>query len=183
MIFFKLTALTCSLALLLGLTACGYHNPNVMPEMRDVPPARIYAPMWRNATSELALEVQAHNAMSDWLAQSGRIILVADEEEADYVLNGRINSVRYPGFSYDTTSAARSLTAIMNATATLTERESDRIVWQNQDISLEETYNLSDSISQNDANKRQALHRLVDSLAEQVYLRVLRTLTRNQQQR
>ncbi|ADH85177.1 LPS assembly lipoprotein LptE [Desulfurivibrio alkaliphilus] len=176
----KISTLTACLALLLGLTACGYHNPNVLPEVRDLPPVPIYAPMWRNATSELALEVQAHNAINDWLAQSARIILVADEDAADYVLEGRINSVRYPGFSYDTTSAARSLTAIMDAGATLTERASGRIVWQNPSIKLEETYNLSDSISQNDANKRQALHNLVDNLAEQVYLRVLRSLTRNQ---
>lgn len=176
----KLIIITACLVLLLGLTACGYHNPNVMPEARDLPPARIYAPMWQNATSELALEVRAHNAMSDWLAQSGRIVLVADEEEADYVLKGRINSVRYPGFSYDTTSTARSLTAVMSAGATLTERASGRVVWQDPGLRLEETYNLSESISQTDASKRQALHRLVDNLAEQVYLRVLRNLTRNQ---
>ena len=160
------------------LGACGYHNPNVAPEVRDLPPTRIYAPMWRNATSEMGLEVRAHNAASDWLSQSGRIILVADEEQADYVLSGRINSVRYPGFSYDPTSTARSLTAVMNAGATLTDRVTGRTVWQDPDLRLEETYNLSESISQTDANKHQALLQLVDNMAEQVYLRVLRSLSR-----
>lgn len=160
------------------LSACGYYNPNVAPDIRELAPTRIYAPMWRNATSEMGLEARAYNAVSDWLAQSGRIILVAGEDEAEYVLSGRITSVRYPGFSYDSSSTVRSLTAVMTAAATLTERESGRIVWQNPGLRLEETYNLSESISQTDANKRQALHRLVDNLAEQVYLRVLRTLTR-----
>lgn len=163
---------------LLLLNACGYHNPNVMPAARDLPPTRIYAPMWTNATSEMGLEMQAHNAINDWLAQSGRIVLVAEEQQADYLLRGRISSVRYPGFSYDTTTTARSLTAVLTAAVTVEERESGRIIWQNSNLRLEETYNLSPSISQTDANKRQALFQLVDSMAEQVYLRLLRSLSR-----
>lgn len=166
------------LLLLLALTACGYHNPNLTPAWRDRPPVRIHAPMWTNATNELALEMVAHNAVNDWLAQSGRILLVAGEGEAEYLLSGRINSVSYPGFSYDTTSSARSLTAIMTASVSLQERESGRLVWQHHNLRLEEIYNLSSGISQTDTNKRQALHQLVDSLAEEVYLRIIRSLNR-----
>ncbi|MFU8818852.1 MAG: LPS assembly lipoprotein LptE [Desulfurivibrio sp.] len=158
------------------LTSCGYHNPNVLPELRDLPPTRIYVPMWQNATNEMGLESTAHSAVSDWLLQSGRIVLVADEEEAEYILTGRISSIRYPGFSYDITTTAQALNAVLTSAVSLTERESGRIIWQNPSLRLEETYNLESSVSQTDANQREALSLLVDSLAEQVYLRVLRSL-------
>jgi len=170
--FLVVLALGCLL-----LASCGYYNPNVLPEQRDLPPARLYAPMWQNATNEMGLESRAHGAVSDWLLQSGRIVLVADEEDAEYILTGRISSIRYPGFSYDITTTARSLNAVLTSSVNLSERESGRIIWQNPSLRLEETYNLDASVSQTDANQREALRLLVDSLAEQVYLRVLRSLT------
>lgn len=162
---------------LLALTGCGYHNPNVLPSARDLPPTRIHAPMWSNASSEFSLEVRAHGAVSDWLLQTGRIELVASEEEADYILSGRIVSVRYPGFSYDLRTTARSLEAVLTAAVTLTERGSGRVVWQNPRLQLSEIYNLESNPAQTDANQRQALSLLVDRLGEQVYIRVLRALT------
>ncbi len=168
----------CWLLLLAGLMlgSCGYYNPNVLPELRDLPPVRIYAPIWSNATNELGLGSRAHGAVSDWLLQSGRVVLVADEETADYILSGKISSLRYPGFSYDTSTTARALTAVLTAAVTLSERESGRIIWQNPALIREETYNLETAISHTDANQRQALELLVEGLAEQVYIRVLRSL-------
>lgn len=166
--------------LLVGLVgllvpACGYQNPNVLPDTRDLPPARIYAPMWSNATSETNLASQAHGAVSDWLLQVRQIELVSEQQEADYLLEGRISSVRYPGFSYDPTTTARSLDAVMTAAVSLRQRETGRVIWQDN-MRLTESYNLEASASQTDANQRQALNLLVDSLGEQVYLRVLRAL-------
>ena len=169
----------CWLLLLLGgllLGSCGYYNPNVLPEFRDLAPVRIYAPIWSNATNEMGLGSRAHGATSDWLLQSGRVVLVANEEEADYILSGTISSLRYPGFSYDTSTTARALTATLSAAVSLTERESGRIIWQNPALIREESYNLEAAISRTDSNQRQALDLLVESLAEQIYLRVLRSL-------
>lgn len=177
--FAMLTGLLFALA---ALAACGYQNPNVLPDIRDLPPARIYAPMWSNATSETNLEVQAHGAVSDWLLQAGPIELVAAAKEAQYLLEGRIKAVRYPGFSYDRSTTAQSLNAVMTAAVSLRQRESGRIIWQDNNLRLEETYNLEASVSQTDANQRQALNLLVDSLGEQVYLRVVRGLANLERQ-
>lgn len=171
-----LPPLILSLYVLL-LAACGYYNPNVLPDVRDLPPTRLYAPMWTNSTSEFGLENRAYNSISDWLIQSGRVILVPNEEQADFILSGRIASVSYPGFSYDAASAARSLKAVMTSALEIREKASGRVLWQTNSLRLEETYNLGSSSAQTDRNKREVLNLLVEDLGEQVYLRLFRVLS------
>lgn len=161
---------------ILLLAACGYYNPNVLPDVRDLPPTKLYAPMWTNATSEFGLENRAYNSISDWLIQSGRVVLVASEAEADFILTGRIAAVSYPGFSYDAASAARSLKAVMTAALEIREKASGKVLWQTSSLRLEETYNLGGSAAQTDRNKRETLDLLVEDLGEQVYLRLFRVL-------
>lgn len=177
----KVRQLSVLLLCLLLLSACGYHNPNVIPASRDLPPTRIHVPMWTNATSQMGLGVKAHNAVSNQLTQSDRVMLIADQAQAEYVLSGHINSLSFPGFAYDPTSTVRSLTAVMTVTVTISARASGRIIWQDMNLRLEQNYNLGATVSQSDANKRRALDQLVDNLAEQVYLRALRSLNRNRQ--
>ena len=158
------------------LAGCGYHNPNVLPSGQASEPVTIHAPVWSNATSEPGLEMRAHNAVNDWLAQSGRFIMVSSPEEARYLLEGEITSLRYPGFSYDRIDSVRSLGAILTASVSLKERATGQVLWSRGGLRLDETYDLGGGNAQTDANKRQALDQLVDNLGREVYLRVIRTI-------
>ncbi len=167
------------LLLLLTMTGCGYYNPNMLPDEELGPQVRLYVPVWPNSTNELNLETNIRNAISDWLMQSKRITLVGSQAEADYVLNGTVTSVSYPGLSYDITDIAKSLKAVLTVNYTVKEVATNRILWQMNGYSLEETYNLGGSTAQTDVNKRQALQTLTDKLGEQIYIRLFRVFSKN----
>ena len=167
------------LLLLLTMAGCGYYNPNMLPDEELGPQVRLYVPVWPNSTNELNLETNIRNAISDWLMQSKRITLVGSQAEADYVLNGTVTSVSYPGLSYDITDIAKSLKAVLTVNYTVKEVATNRILWQMNGYSLEETYNLGGSTAQTDVNKRQALQTLTDKLGEQIYIRLFRVFSKN----
>lgn len=168
------------LLLVLVAAGCGYYNPNMLPQDEQGPPIKLYVPIWPNSTNELGLESDIHNAISDWLMQSKRLILVPNKEKADFVLNGSIDSVRYPGLSYDVTDQAKTLKTILTVSYTIKEKATDRVLWQAQSFTLEETYNLGSSSAQTDENKKRALNILADDLGEQIYIRAFRALTKHQ---
>ena len=168
------------LLLLLTASGCGYYNPNMLPDEELGPQVRLYVPVWPNSTNELNLETNIRNAISDWLMQSKRIILVGSQAEADYLLSGSVVSVSYPGLSYDATDTAKTLKAVLTVSYTIKELASGRTIWQMNSYSLEETYNLGASNAQTDSNKRQALQTLADKLGEQLYIRLFRVLMKQQ---
>ena len=168
------------LLLLLTLSGCGYYNPNMLPDEELGPQVNLYVPVWPNSTNELNLETNIRNAISDWLMQSKRITLVGSQAEADYILNGNVASVSYPGLSYDATDTAKTLKAVLTVNYTIKEVATGRTIWQMNGYSLEETYNLGGSTAQTDTNKRQALQTLTDKLGEQIYIRLFRVLSKNQ---
>ena len=172
--------LVLAVYVLVVAAACGYYNPNMLPDEAQGPAVRLFVPVWPNSTNELGLESKIRNSISDWLVQSKRIILVPDAESADYILNGTVASVSYPGLSYDATDTARTLKAVLTVNYTVKEKATDRTIWQMNSYSLEETYNLGGSTSQTDANKRQALETLTDDLGEQIYIRLFRVLSKHQ---
>ena len=168
------------LLFLLTLAGCGYYNPNMLPDEELGAQVRLYVPVWPNSTNELNLESNIRNAISDWLMQAKRITLVGSQTEADYVLNGTVASVSYPGLSYDVTDTAKTLKAVLTVNYTIKEVATGRTIWQMNGYSLEETYNLGGSTAQTDSNKRQALQTLTDKLGEQIYIRLFRVLSKQQ---
>lgn len=174
---FLLMTIMCFLTALSG--SCGYYNPNMLPQDEQGPPINLYVPIWANNTNELGLESDVHNAISDWLIQSKRITLT-NQNEAEYILSGSIRSVNYPGLSYSTTDQATALKAILTVSYTVKEKLSDKVIWERSSHVLEETYSVGSSTSQTDANKKAALETLTDDLAEQIYIRAFRALTKHQ---
>lgn len=159
--------------------SCGYYNPNMLPQDEQGPPINLYVPIWANNTNELGLESDVHNAISDWLIQSKRITLT-NQKDAEYILNGTILSVNYPGLSYNTTDQATALKVVLTVRYAVKEKLSDKIIWERSGHVLEETYSIGSSASQTDTNKKAALDTLTDDLAEQIYIRAFRALAKHQ---
>jgi outer membrane lipopolysaccharide assembly protein LptE/RlpB len=163
-----------SLLLVLLLAAgCGYHNPNMLPPEKQDRVLKLYVPIWPNPTNEIRLAFDIHNALQDWLGQSNRFILVNSAGEADYVVNGRINSVSHPARSYDGKDRALALSATLNVDYTVIDTRNGKTVWEAKGLALTETYSL-----QTDTHKKQALETLVDNLAEQIYIRLYSSIAR-----
>jgi len=166
------------LLLLMAMTGCGYTNPNRMPTEEAGPPIRLHVPLWANPTSEARLATELHNALQDWLMQSKRLSLVADAKGADYILKGKILSLRYPGRSYTRDDSVQALKAILTVQYTIVDAKSGRIIWEAKNFSLEETYSYVGSSAQTEANKKIALDTLINDLAENIYIRIYRAISR-----
>lgn len=173
LIFFLLSVLFLSPA------GCGYYNPNMLPDDEQGPTVKFYVPMWNNPTNELALESRIQNAIQNWLIQSKRIILTNADTEHDYIMEGSITSVQYPGRSYDEKNTATALKAILSVTYSITEKKTGKKIWS-ESKSLEETYSLGGSTAATDANKKRALDLMVDDLGEHIYIRTYKALSRHQ---
>lgn len=166
-------------AMFLFLPGCGYYNPNMLPDDEQGPTVKFYVPMWNNPTNELALESKVQNAIQDWLIQSKRIELTSAGTEHDYIMEGSITSVYYPGRSYDDKNTATALKAILSVSYSITEKKTGKKIWS-ESKSLEETYSLGGSTAATDANKKRALETMVNTLGEHIYIRTYKALSRHQ---
>ena len=169
------TLKTLSLLLILLIAAgCGYHNPNMLPPEQQGKVIKLHVPLWPNPTNEIRLASDIHNALQDWLGQSKQFILVDSAGEADYVLNGKINSISYTGRSYDATDRALALIATLSVSYTVTDTHTGKTAWQSN-FALTESYSLD-----TDAHKRQALETIIDNLGEQIYIRLYSAISRHE---
>mgnify|MGYP002399129676 CR=1 FL=1 len=166
------------LLLLMLPIGCGYHNPNALPDEEQGPVVRLYAPLWNNPTSETTLAPRLQTVLHDWLMQHKRINLVHSNEGADYLLTGKILSMRYPGRSYDLRDTARGLKAVLTVEYSITDRRTGQPLIAPTSISLEEPYVLGSNTAQTDSNRKLAQDTLLDELAEQIHVRVSRALSR-----
>jgi len=166
--------------LLLTISSCGYHNPNIMSAEEAGPPIKLHVPLWANPTSETRLATDINNALHDWLIQSKRLTLVNDAASADYVLKGSISSLRYPGRSYTRTDTVQALKAILTVQYSVIDPKTDKVIWEAKDYTLEETYTYAGSASQTEANKKIALETLINDLSENIYVRITRAISRHQ---
>jgi len=164
---------TLSLLLVLLIAAgCGYHNPNMLPPEQQGRVLKLHIPIWPNPTNEIRLASDIRNALQDWLGQSRQFILVDSSREADYVLDGKINSVSYTGRAYDANNKAQALIATLSVSYNVTETSTGKTAWQSN-FALSESYSL-----QTDAHKKQAVETLVDNLGEDIYIRLYSAISR-----
>ncbi len=160
------------LFVLLIAAGCGYHNPNLLPPEQQGRVFKLHVPIWPNPTNELRLASDIRNALQDWLGQSRQFTLVDSSKEADYVLDGKINSLSYTGRAYDANNKAQALIATLSVSYTVTETSTGKTAWQSN-FALSESYSL-----QTDAHKKQAVETLVDNLGEDIYIRLYSAISR-----
>ncbi|MFH1021729.1 MAG: LPS assembly lipoprotein LptE, partial [Pseudomonadota bacterium] len=110
-----------------------------------------------------------------FIGQSKQYILVNSSGEADYVLNGRINTMSYTGRAYDAKDRAQALIATLNVDYTATDTRTGKPAWETKGLALTETYSL-----QTDTHKKQARETLVNNLSEQIYIRLYSAISRHE---
>jgi len=164
-------------SILILVQSCGYHNPYTLahPEVTDE--VIIYMSAWTNRTNELGLEAMIFQKTADWLEEIPYLQLTAAPEKADYQLSGRVESVSYPATAFSTSDRATTLSARVKTTFKLTDA-SGKTVWQVENMTREATYPTGDSGVISQSNKKAALQKIGDEIGEQVYLRIMQTLTR-----
>ena len=157
------------------LAACGYSHPGARPAA--VGAITIQAGTWENRTNELALEGLLLQKTGDWLQQARLFHLVADPEQADYILSGTIEAVNFPATAFNANDRASTLNAWAKVTYRLRARVTGQTVWEIRGATRERSFQAADDVVLTRSNREEALAVIADELAEQIYLKVLTSLS------
>lgn len=165
------------------LSGCGYSSPyatqtKFAEETDGV--MTLYLSMWKNQTNELGFQAMIYQDLIEWLKKSKMVRLTQDQQEAKYILEGTINSIRFEGLSYGSYDEAIEIRAITKLSYDLRERETDKILWQRTNYIRRDNFIVeNDSVSTSD-NKRMALAEISEDLAEEIYAKIFFTITRSE---
>lgn len=157
------------LIVLLIVTACGYHNPNIY----GGPPKTIYLAEWKNRTSRLGLDSQIYRSLTRWFQKSESISTVRKKEGADLILAGEIISQELPSLSYGSDSTTTEVKVKLRVRYILKEISSNKIVLEVPNQTWTEEYLTSSSSTSNLNNEREALETIVDDLSRIIYQRTI----------
>lgn len=161
----------------LTFAACGYHNPYTAVKKELDREVKINTLMWKNRSNELGLEARIHLAISDWLQESKHIVLASGNKDAEFTLSGEILQVNYPGNSFDTFDRATTLKAQVSVQYSFVNNKTGVTVWS-ESLTREGSYSVGSDAVRTQSNKQVALNTIADDLAEQIYMRVFYSLSR-----
>lgn len=171
------------LFLALILAGCGYSNPynGDMPglaENRDQEPVAIFVTMWKNNTSELGFQSLIYQEQIKWLKKSRMITLVQNREQARYILDGAIRSIRFEGLSYDENDNAIELRSVTKLSYEMRDMDTGKIVWQQPGLVRRNNFRVgNDSVITSD-NKRKAMLAIARDIAKVIYTKVFYTVSK-----
>lgn len=176
--FYRYLCLFPFLALLLvAASGCGYRNPYVGKESRVVSPRKLALSIWQNRTSELGLESEYFRLFNAWFKKSDRVAVIFDESGADFKLTGEISAIDLPALFYTSTNTAWEAEISLTVTFTLHDLRSNTVLFQEKMQTFHEPFIAAPAIERKRYNKQQALLRIGNEVAEQLYLRTLETFS------
>jgi outer membrane lipopolysaccharide assembly protein LptE/RlpB len=136
-----------------SLAACGYHvagHSSALPKTIHV----IAVPAIENRTTTYRIEQKLTAAtIHEFLAKT-RYRIVSDPNGGDAVLRGKVLSVEILPLTFETTSTtpttsvarATTMLVIMKCDVTLTERETEKILYHNDNFVFRNEYELSTDV-------------------------------------
>ena len=162
------------LIIVLIITGCGYHNPNVY----SGPDKSIYITEWKNRTSNLDLDSQIYRSLTKWFQKSGSISIVRKKPGADLILGGEIISIDLPSLSYGAGNVTTEVKVKLRVRYLLKEISTNRIILDIPDETWTEDYIVSTNVSTNRDNESEALGIIIEDLSQKIYQRTVSQLPR-----
>ena len=154
-----------------SLSSCGYTNPYVHNSTQETKTKTLHITTWQNRTNELGLESVYFRLFNAWFKKSGRIAVVFDENEADLKLIGEISSINLPGLFYNSLDEALEIKVKLTVNFALYKTSNNTILWQEKQYVVYEPFLLDPTGEETQYNKKRALLRIGDEIAEIIYLR------------
>ncbi|MFH1217485.1 MAG: LPS assembly lipoprotein LptE [Pseudomonadota bacterium] len=158
------------------LSACGYTHPYAKMQSEGGTNKQnavsIYVDMWDNQTSELGYQSEIKQALFRWLKKSSFITMAQSKEQADYILDGTVESAHYPGLSYGIWDRAVELRAEVLFSFKLTEKKTGKVSLQKGERKWHESFKASNDAATTEMNKREALQEIAEHIAENMYVQL-----------
>lgn len=167
--------LTCLAALALILSGCGgYYFPHVY----SGPAKSIYLKTWRNQTNQLELGNDVFQALNNWFRKSRTITITKEKTGADLLLAGEIKAIDLPSVSFGEDTSAKEVKVILKVRYILKDMATGDILWEVSKEKRSEEYSVADTAAGTRDNEQQALEKIIDELAENIYINTLDKLRR-----
>jgi len=160
-----------ALVLLFCLSGCGYHFPG---QSGTLPGGvkKLYVPLFLNKTSESRLENKLGNRVSEVFARSSKISQVGQEDIAEAVLLGTIDSYQSRALSYGRNDDIGEFRSTMTVDVVLQRVESDEILWE-KSISWSSVYRAEKDKGAQADLEQQAINEISLRLAEEILHQLL----------
>lgn len=160
------------LALLAGLFSvvlgCGYAFAP-QGEHIDTRIKRIYVEPFANKTAQAEIENFMRTAFIDQILQYSRFKTVADIEQADAVISGKVLNLNTTALSYRKSilAAEERMTVVLEVS--FREKDSGKMLWSSRNVMATVDYELQDDINLLSATRKRALAKLSADTAEKAF--------------
>lgn len=155
--------------LLLIVSACGYQFEGGGYLNEDI--TRVAVKIFENKSSETGAETTFTNRLVEEVIKKTDTKVVS-ENLAEYVIEGQINAITFSTLSRSTTDdvTERRVTAVVDLKIMNKENET---VWSVKAFSSNEAYTVSDDVSVDDSNKKEAIDKIALRTAERLVSKML----------
>jgi len=168
--FQKRKIIVSILFLLILVSGCGYRFAGT----GDFPGGvkNIFIPILENRTSESRLEKLVTDDLIYEFTKNRKDILAGSIDDADAVLYGIIHSISSETISRDDPNTSSERSVKLSAEMKLVVPEG-RVIWRVKGITADEAYNVvPDDKHRTVQNRREAISKLSQRLAEKIYTRM-----------
>lgn len=153
--------------LTLAAAGCGYGFRGTVSYLpKDIKTVAI--PYLENDTSEAGLEITVTDAIIREFNRS-KLLRLADLNEADVVLRGKIRSVTTDAVSFQDSRTALQRRAVVNIDAELVRRDNRKLIWRGRGLNVGEDYDVDGNPQVTEENYAAALREVAINLALKVH--------------
>jgi hypothetical protein len=158
--------------LLLPCLGCGYHfspgGENIDAGIREV-----FIGEFSNSTSEANVENYIKNAFFSRFRRGNRFTPVADKDQAEAVLTGRIRSITTAHLAYSSRDMAKEDRVSMILEVVFKRTDNGSVIWTNKSLSGGEAYKVEVDTGMTARNKGKAIRKLSVDMADKAYRNIL----------
>ncbi|MEA1971534.1 MAG: LPS assembly lipoprotein LptE [Thermodesulfobacteriota bacterium] len=158
--------------LLLPFLGCGYHF-STSGENIDAGIRKVFIGEFSNSTSEANVENYIRNAFFNRFRRENRFTTVADRNQADAFLTGKIRNITTSHIAYSSSDMAKENRVFMTLEVMFKRADNGGVIWINKDLSGREAYKVEVDTAITAANKRKAIRKLSVDMADKAYRNIV----------
>lgn len=163
----RLPALAPLLLLVTGASGCGYHFAPARPD--GGPVGTVALTSLENDSYEFGVEREVADAIQRAFLRRGGLAVVDDPEAADLVIRGRVQPLRTSRRSFSSVRLVLEYEVTLELALEVTRRDGSTLALPGQLLSRTEIYQASADVEVTRKNRREALRRAAEVLADRLH--------------
>ncbi len=163
---------TIAVILTIFCMGCGYSfSPG--GEHIDSRINKVFVGQISNRTGEANVENYIRNALFNRIRKSNRFKPVANIEDADAVLSGKITNISTSHLAYSSSDVAKEDRVLMTLDLEFKRTDNGDIIWMSSGFSEKEAYGVDQNTSTTAKNKNEAIQKLSIDMADKAYRNIM----------